>query len=172
MPHLDPILISETWLSEFSSAVSSADALRVSECFIPDGWLKDVLIFTWTNRTLHKRAEIASYLQDALAVANITTIEIDRRPYLAPQIIEGSQVASGFTFTSRIFQGQGYFRLVFDGKEWKALSVLLNADNLIEHEEMTHEQGYYANHTVAWEDVLKERQKNVEEDPHVVIGAL
>lgn len=170
MTRIDPSLISEIWLSEFSSAVYSTDASRVSECFIPDGWLKDVLIFTWTNRTLHQRGNIATYLQDTLASAEIAAIQIDKRPYLTPELAEGSQIASGFTFSTRIFQGQGYFRLIYNGTEWKALSVLMSAESLIGHEELTYEQGYYENHAAAWEDVLKGRRQKIEKDPHVVIG--
>lgn len=170
MSHIDPIHISETWLSEFSSAVYSADTTRVTECFLPDGCLKDVLIFTWTNRTLFKREKIAAYLQDKLPSAKITAIQIDKRPHLTPELVQGSQVASGFTFSTSIFRGQGYFRLIFNGTEWKALSVLMSADSLIGHEELNHERGFYANHSLAWEHVLKERQQQIEEAPHVVIG--
>ena len=168
--------IALNWLTNFATYLESSDSENITSCFLPNGWFRDVLTFTWNNRSLEGRDEISSYLRGTLAAANISDVKLDNRPGLSPDFgpvtpsAEG--VSSGFTFTTTIAIGQGYFRLLKDqGGEWKALYVFMAVTDLKGFEEKGREEGVYEGHTLAWEDVLGERRRQVEENPHVLICA-
>jgi len=168
--------IASDWLRSFAAYLESADSESIASCFLEDGWLRDVLTFTWDNRSLEGRDKISSYLRDTLSVAKISDIKLDNRLNLSPEFghvtpsAEG--VSSGFTFTSAVAVGQGYFCLLRDGAgEWKALYVLMSVSDLKGFEEKGEEEGIYGGHTLAWEDIQLERRKRAEENPHVLICA-
>lgn len=156
--------------------MQAADSENITSCFLPDGWLRDILTFTWNNRSLHGPEKISSYLRDTLAAAKVTNVELDKRPSLTPvygpvtPTTEG--VSSGFTFTTAVAVGQGYFRLIRnEAGEWKAMYVFMTVDDIKGHEEKGQEAGVYGGHTLAWEDVNRERRQQVEENPHALICA-
>ena len=164
------------WLKNFATYLESADSENIGSCFLPNGWFRDVLTFTWNNRSLQGRDEISSYLRGTLAAAQISNVKLDNRPGLSPDFglvtpsAEG--ISSGFTFTTAVAIGQGYFRLLKDeGGDWKALYVFMTMTDLKGFEEKGREEGVYEGHTLAWEDVSRERRRQVEENPHVLICA-
>jgi hypothetical protein len=168
--------IASEWLRNFSAYLESADSENIASCFLPDGWFRDVLTFTWNNRSLEGREKISSYLRDTLAPAKVSDIKLDDRPGLSPQFghvtPSADGVSSGFTFTTALGIGHGYFRLLRDERgEWKALCVFMAVKDLKGFEEKGPEEGVYGGHTLAWEDVHMERRKQVEENPHVLICA-
>ncbi|KAK7692949.1 hypothetical protein QCA50_004590 [Cerrena zonata] len=76
--------VSQTWLAEFAGAIASGDAKAVAQTFLPEGWLRDVLTFTWNFRALEGRDKITSYLADTLVPAQISNITLDESPHLGP----------------------------------------------------------------------------------------
>ncbi|KAJ6515433.1 FAD/NAD-P-binding domain-containing protein [Mycena sanguinolenta] len=168
---LDHADISLSWLTQFSTALAALDVQGATECFLSHGYLRDILVFTWSNRTLQGHTKIASYIQGTLGGAGTTDFKLDDRRHLSPSFSPTTgTIVSGFTFETAVGPGQGYFYLgPSPSGEWKALSVLMTLGDIRGHEESGPELGIYGGHTLAWEDVDRERRAKVEQDPHVLI---
>lgn len=168
--------IATRWLAGYAHHVCSGDVDGTVSSFLPDGWLRDILTFTWDNRSLAGRAKISAYLSGTLASTHIADVKLDERPGLQPEFVplspSSSAIGAGFTFTSSVARGQGYFRLLFDDTdgEWRALTVLMMVDDLKGHEEAGPEEGIYGGHTLSWEEVNRTRRAKIEDNPHVIIG--
>ncbi|KAF7350591.1 Flavin-binding monooxygenase [Mycena sanguinolenta] len=158
---LDAPQIASSWLKTFGEFLEAGDISGTTSCFVPHGYFRDVLVFTWNNRTLAGQERIAAYLKDTLKPVAISQVKVDTRPYLGPESrplsASASGVCSGFTFNTRVGYGQGYFMLAEnENDKWKA----------------SWRRGVYGGHTVAWHDVHRERRQTIERDPHVlIIGA-
>jgi len=170
-----PGIIAVNWLNEFAAHLAVGNVEGVTSCFREDGWLRDLLIFTWNNRTLHGTSNITEYLRDTLKPGSFSEFKVDHRPFMAPE--KGhitptlSGVSCGFTFETPIAHGQGFVRLVDDGAgRWKALTVLMSMEDIRGHEEHGYENGMWGDHTLAWGDVKSQRVHRTEEDPRVLIG--
>ncbi|KZT01059.1 FAD/NAD-P-binding domain-containing protein [Laetiporus sulphureus 93-53] len=163
--------VADAWLTKFAVAVFSGDVAATVDCFIPNGWLRDVLIFTWDTRSLEGREKIAAYLQDTLSSAHISNFKLDEKPGLKPEHALDRAVATGFTFETPDRTGRGYAYLVKDdgSSEWKALSVFMMVEEIKDHEELGPELGVYGGHTLSWEEVNAARRAAIESDPYVVI---
>ncbi|KAJ6493410.1 FAD/NAD-P-binding domain-containing protein [Mycena sanguinolenta] len=171
---LDTSQIAASWLKSFGQYLEAGDISGATSCFAPHGFLRDILVFTWNNRTLAGQERIATYLKDTLKPAAITQVKVDTRPNLSPETRplspSASALCSGFTFNTRVGYGQGYFMLVGnESGEWKALSVFVMLADIEGHKEAGPETGVYGGHTLAWHDVHRERRQAIERDPHVLI---
>ncbi|KAK7058520.1 hypothetical protein VNI00_002154 [Paramarasmius palmivorus] len=169
-----PQSIAVNWLNDFANHLAVGNVQGVASCFHEDGWLRDILIFSWNNRSLAGPTKITQYLQENLKPNVISNVRIDQKPFLAPQLGKITPtkdgVSAGFTFDTPIAYGQGYFTLLdVGGGEWKALTALVMMEDLKGHEELGIEEGMYEGHTKAWGDVKMERQERIEKDPHVLI---
>ncbi|KAJ6466147.1 FAD/NAD-P-binding domain-containing protein [Mycena vitilis] len=172
--------IASSWLTKFGNALAASDVHGVLACLQPNGFLRDVLVFTWRNRTLRGADQISTYLGDAFArgVA-VSGFKIDERDRLSPTVGPTpstscpSAISSAFVFSvETIGEGRGYFTLVPGGEdpvEWKAVTVFMTLWDINGHEELGPEEGTYGGHTIAWEDVDAERRRTVESDPYVLI---
>ncbi|KAF7342826.1 hypothetical protein MSAN_01998600 [Mycena sanguinolenta] len=166
-----PADIALSWLTQFKTSLAALDVKGVTACFLNHGYLRDILVFTWSNRTLHGHAKIASYLNDTLGGAGMKDMKLDNRKHLSPAYAPTTgTIVSGFTFETAVGPGQGYFYLSpSPSGEWKALSVFMMLGDIRGHEESGPESGIYGGHTLAWEDVERERREKIEQDPHVLI---
>ncbi|KAJ6522510.1 FAD/NAD-P-binding domain-containing protein [Mycena vulgaris] len=173
-----PIEIATSWLNCFGEYLEGGNIAGTTSCFAPTQcYLRDILVFTWNNRTLIGHERIAAYLKDTLKAASITQVKLDTRANMSPQFgpvtHAASGVSSGFTFETAVGRGQGYFSLVENGAgEWSALYVFVTLADIKGHEESGAETGVYGGHTLAWHDVHRERREAIERNPHVlIIGA-
>ncbi|KAJ7215583.1 FAD/NAD-P-binding domain-containing protein, partial [Mycena pura] len=175
--------IASSWIDTFGRALAASDAACAATCIQPNGFLRDVLVFTWRNRTVRGTAEITAYVGSALARGDISLAQfrLDDRagfaPVVGPNISTSSPraVSAGFVFVTAIGTGRGYFTLVpahgsansdsDGGTVWKAVAVFMTLWEITGHEELGPEEGTYGGHTVAWEDVDAERREAVERDP-------
>lgn len=169
--------IAEAWLADFAGAVASGDAEAVAQTFLPEGWLRDVLTFTWNIRALEGRDKITSYLTDTLDPAQISHIALDNSPHLGPEEEdfspkEGLGIGFAFIYETRVAWGRAYARLMQDKVDgnWRGWTVCMVAEDLMGYEERGYESGIWEGHTAAWCDVLARRLAKVEEDPYVLIG--
>ena len=169
--------IAKVWLAEFADAIASGDSKVVAQTFLPDGWLRDVLTFTWDLRALEGRDKISAYLTDTLAPANVTNIALDQTPHLGPETEmfspkEGHGISFAFTYETRVARGRGYARLMPDtvDSKWKGWAVCMMVEDLKGYEEQGYESGIWEGHTAAWCDVLAGRHADVEKDPFVLVG--
>lgn len=141
-----------SWLASFGHAAETGDVKALVSAFLPAGYLRDMLVFTWDNRTLHGHDGISSFLNSTLPKMSITNVRLDEREYFQPTYGEiGPRVfavSAGFTFETSIANVKGYARLVADDeKQWKALSVFTMIDALKGHPERGQESGAYGGHT-------------------------
>ncbi|KAJ6606257.1 FAD/NAD-P-binding domain-containing protein [Mycena vulgaris] len=174
---VNPSRIASSWLQKFGKSVESANIAQTVSCIHPDGYLRDILVFTWNNRCLHGHSKITAYLRDTLAAAAITEVKLDARTGLAPVYgpltdkLPLQAVSAGFTFTCAVGVGRGYFSLVCSESngEWKALVVMMTLEDIRGHEEIKEEEGVYGGHTLAWSDVKIARREATEANPHVLI---
>ncbi|KAJ6493419.1 FAD/NAD-P-binding domain-containing protein [Mycena sanguinolenta] len=171
---LDASQIATSWLKIFGEFLEVGDISGATSCFAPHGFLRDILVFTWNNRTLAGQERIATYLKDNLKPATITQVKVDTRPNLSPELRPlsptASGVCSGFTFNTAVGNGQGYFMLTEnENGEWKAPWVFMMLADIKGHEESGPETGVYGKHTLAWHDIHRERRQAIERDPHVLI---
>ncbi|RPD67297.1 dimethylaniline monooxygenase (N-oxide-forming) [Lentinus tigrinus ALCF2SS1-7] len=138
---IDPHSIASSWLAAFASAVDAADIDALVGLFLPDGWLRDLLVSTWDNRSLEGREKIRDFLSSTLPAAQLTSIKLNETTYLIPRVtfigqIQTSDVDFAFTFECARGHGQGYVRLLPDADgNHKAFTVLLMLSDLHGHEE-------------------------------------
>ncbi|KAJ6606230.1 FAD/NAD-P-binding domain-containing protein [Mycena vulgaris] len=174
---VNPSRIASSWLPNFGKSLESANIAQTVSCIHPDGYLRDILVFTWNNRCLHGHSKTTAYLRDTLAAAAITEVKLDARAGLAPEYgpltdkLPLRAVSAGFTFTCAVGVGRGYFSLVCSESngEWKALVVMMTLEDIRGHEEIKEEEGVYGGHTLAWSDVKIARREATEANPHVLI---
>jgi hypothetical protein len=171
-----PSDIASDWLIGFSEILSSGHVSNVALAFLPDGWLRDSLVFSWDARSLRGATAIASYLSEVLPRAQFTAMALDKTPELGPTLVPYSPDVSGiefaFTFETPVILGRGYVRLLPDPAEeiWKALSVFMEVRDIKGHEEADHELGLYEGHTLSWGEVANERRAQIESEPEVIIS--
>lgn len=138
----DPHTVATQWLSALTSAVENADVEAITQQFLPDGWLRDLLVFTWDVRSLAGRSKISSYLSNSLSGARLIDIRLDDTTDLSPRtiVIPLLQGAAGvelaFTFECRHGHGRAHARLLPDDDgTFRALSLLTEVADLVGHEE-------------------------------------
>lgn len=174
--------VAEKWLQGFALALSDKDANAASSLFHPDGWLRDVLVFSWDSRSLQGRTRIQEYLEGCL---KITTFEhgsfaIDESSGLAPSLFklaeEYNGIEAAFSFRTPAIDGRGFIRLVTDENEesgerkWEALSVFITPGDIRGHEENLYDYGIYGDHTLTWNEVNAARVAEVEKDPYALVS--
>ncbi|KAG8220294.1 dimethylaniline monooxygenase [Butyriboletus roseoflavus] len=171
---VDARAIAHAWLKDFIEITASGNAHHfATKLFKPDGWFRDVLVFTWDTRTLHGHGKISDYLEKKLASANITNVVLDETPELRPSPFTlpfGQGIEFSFRFETPIAFARGLARLLpMTLSGMKALSVFVMMEDLKGHKESVAETGLYGGHTITWNEVLEERRLKVENDPQVVI---
>ncbi len=174
----DPQCAATEWLSSLTFAISTGEALQVSKLFLPDGWLRDILVFAWDVRSLGGRDKIASYLSDKIAPARLTDIRLNETEGLIPRTVPipatpdvGVELA--FTFECRHGHGRAHARLLRDPNgAFKALSLFVDLADLAGHEEVPTMPlrddltGTGRDMQTEFEDWVQE----VETEPYVLIG--
>ncbi|KAJ3543109.1 hypothetical protein NM688_g5899 [Phlebia brevispora] len=171
---VNPRITAESWLSSFASALSSGDACTVAALFLPHGWLRDVLTFTWDNRSLEGREKIIGYLAGTLQTTSISEVKMHEDKHFQPAFIPGAPektVEFGYTFETPIAHGQGLARLLQDEQQtWKALIVSTIIIDLKGHEETPGRINFEdLLQDICWGVAETKRRIEIETDPHVII---
>lgn len=174
-----PEAIAVKWLRTAKVALESIDPKSVAATFLPYGWLRDILTFTWDVHSLRGPDAISSYLSesDRLATSGVSAVKLSDNPHLQPTWSPDptgakSGVEAGFDFELPHALGQGYFRLRQDQDgEWRALAVCMMVRDLKGYEEPAGERRSWEQEGAAWEDVDRRRREKIESDPYVLIGA-
>ncbi|KAL0948920.1 hypothetical protein HGRIS_009029 [Hohenbuehelia grisea] len=167
--------IASSWLHDLAAGFASASIDAVVDCFHPEGWLRDQLVFTWEHRALEGHGKIRNYLVDNFSAAQISDMALDARPELqpvfGPMTPVHTGISAGFTFSTPIAHGEGFFRLTSDptSEEWKALTVYMSIRDLKGYEESGPELGVYGGHTIPWQDEWRDRVARTESNVEVVI---
>lgn len=143
--------------------------------FLPDGWLRDVLTFTWDTRTLEGRSNIVAYLRDKLLTANISNVVLCDDQYFRPAFAQSDLVVEfGYTYETPIAFGKGFVQLRRDNnfaKEWKGYIVSMMLMDLKGHEEVSGRRNVEdVLRGRTWGEYQTEQRSRIESDPHVVIS--
>lgn len=171
-----PEQIADTWLSSFATSVGSGDVKAISESFLPNGYLRDVLVFSKDTRSLCGHNAISDYLSSRLSTASLSGITLDQRANLAPETFSVSPtvtgVATAFTFRTKIGYGRGYARLLPDEQSriWKALTVYTELVDIMGHEEVGFQRNLTDGRPIAEAEFKAQIRADIEADPYVLIG--
>ncbi|OSC96812.1 FAD/NAD(P)-binding domain-containing protein [Trametes coccinea BRFM310] len=119
-PYADAI--ASYWVTQIASALQRADSEGFSQLFLPNGWLRDLLVFSGDTRALVGRDKIHSYLRDTLQDAQISNVGLSDDPHLLPRMylitvmhtIHGDIVEFAFTFECLRGHGRGRTVLYLD----------------------------------------------------------
>lgn len=159
---MEPHDIAAAWLHGFALAAFRGDVAATVDTILPDGFLRDWLVFTWDIRSLEGHASISAYLVPTLVSTHLYNFKLDDRAGAAPETVLDVGVGAGFTFEMLHRRRRGYVRLFPSTcditKEWKAMSLFLMVEDIKGHEELGPELGVYGGHTLSWAEVLAERR--------------
>ena len=124
----------DTWLSEFSEALSANDADRVAGLFAAESYWRDLVSFTWNLITVEGPSGAADLVRsDAARGVTPVTFEVTGEPTEGSQEEgEGGVTEAWLTFETAVGRGTGHLRLDADGKAWTLLTTL---DEIKGHEE-------------------------------------
>ncbi len=156
------------WLAAFENALKQSDINAVTNLFNDDCYWRDLVSFTWNNKTLEGKAQINDMLQSQLANVQPSNWQILGDASHADGVTE-----SFFTFDTGVSRGKGYVRLK-DGKCWTLLTTMVELKGHEEKKGTTRPMG--AEHGVE-KDRLSWAQKRenevaelgYSEQPYVVI---
>ena len=174
-----PSDIAATWLTSYAAALDSGDAQAVAAAFLPYGWLRDVLTFTWDTRSLEGPTRIAAFLSDKLAATSVSNIQLDNDSNFQPAYFTAGPsngIQFGFHYETPIAFGRGLVQLLPDadspaGSAWKALFIAMLVVDLKSHEE---KQGRNALDSIpkgqTWNDYRTAYVSEVETNPYVLVG--
>ena len=167
--------IASAWLATLTLAAQSADAQAFAAAFLPHGWLRDVLTFSWDTRSLRGPEAIAAYLAGTRRLAEVAGVAHDAEPHFRAHVAPGpggaGGVEFGFVYETACARGRAYARLEKDGQgAWKALTLTMIVVDLKGHEEPENVAADWEAGGRAWEDIEAERRSQIESDPYVLIG--
>ncbi|KAI0700894.1 FAD/NAD(P)-binding domain-containing protein [Cytidiella melzeri] len=162
------------WLSTFSTAMTAADPHGVAAVFLPHGWFRDILTFSWDLRALRGPSKISAYLKDNAHSTTISNITLDGNPNLQPQYVPESQdgiIEAAFTYETPVGYGKGYVQLARGAdSRWYALLVCMTLNDLKGHEEPHDPPDWEAEaQGRPYGEVIAERHRRNEDNPYVLI---
>jgi cation diffusion facilitator CzcD-associated flavoprotein CzcO len=129
-PPVDPVV--DAWTARFSTALEARDPAALAECFVEDGYWRDILAFDWTFRTMSGRKEIAGAFAAGLAATQPHGV---RRAVgrAAPRLVKRSGrrvIEAYFDFDTAVGRVSTFVRLLLDAAEpeesraWLMLTAL------------------------------------------------
>ena len=176
----NPHAIATEWLAGCTTAINDADAEAFTKLFLPNGWLRDFLVFTWDVRSLADHERIQSYLASHLASAKIRDVKLDESVNLAPRasrfaLLKGAEcVELAFTFECKNGHGHAHCRLFRDEDSvFRALALFMEVYDLHGHEELQTLPFRDDVSGIPGRDMQQEFAdyvKSIETNPYVLIG--
>ncbi|KAJ7683314.1 FAD/NAD(P)-binding domain-containing protein [Mycena rosella] len=177
----ETLAVATNWLTSLGAA---KDEEAFAGHFLPTGWLRDLLCFSWDFRTIAGRPKIAEFLShksagdnSRLLHAGLHDLKIDTKSAIGPPKMfplpgnpnaQGVSAVFDFSVTSPPAKGRGFFRIVPDSEGgWKAYTLLTDLKALVGHEEPSHRPRGYLD--TIWEEVHARKIAGIESDPTVLI---
>ncbi len=111
---LDARGILHRWIAAFDDALAQGDYERAAAGFLPEGYWRDLLAFTWDIQTTQRRPEIAAKLRQAHPDSGAWGFVLDGDPIRGRIAIYGETVEGFFNFETKVGIGRGYLRLIAD----------------------------------------------------------
>jgi putative flavoprotein involved in K+ transport len=137
----------KTWLSEFESALTSGDAAGIAALFARESHWRDILAFTWNLRTASGAAAISERMAPTLArmAPRGLALAAGRTPPRRVQRAGTDAIEAIFTFETTVGPCNGVVRLVSEGGEPRAWTLMTALDEIRGHEDPANGQ--------RWQDV-------------------
>jgi cation diffusion facilitator CzcD-associated flavoprotein CzcO len=176
----EPAGVLRTWLSSFGAALESGDAVGLADCFVDDGYWKDILTFGWEFRTFSGSAEIARGFAES--VADVRPRAVRGAPdRLAPRLVKRSAkqvIEAFFDFDTAVGRSSAFVRLLFDAanpgatKAWLLVTALQELHGFEEKIGPRRPTGVEYSRNFAgdnWLDKRVKAQQYADRDPEVLI---
>lgn len=172
--------IMQDWLGSFAAAVQARDSAAAASQFLPDGYWKDILAFTWEHRYFSGRAEIADALERAMPKVAPSNFRISANR-TAPRLARRAkrEVVEGFfDFDTAAGSCSAFARIELPkdkGGDAKAWIVLTTLQALTGFEETVGERrpsgDEFAKNALgrSWLDDVEERLAYDNRSPEVVV---
>lgn len=185
----EPVAVADTqtlfaeWVAELNDSLATGDGRSAAALFIPAGYWKDILAFTWEHTFFSGREEIARAFGatlDYIQPANLRVAR-SRGPAVATRRSREDVIEGYFDFDTSVGQGTAFVRLLLskDASEppraWLMLTTLQSLRGFEENVGASRPTGddYAKNaHGRSWLEDREHRRTFVDRDPDViVIGA-
>ena len=139
---IDSEAITEQWLNNLESVLSTRDFARLSDYFHPDSWWRDMLAMDWEFHTIKGIEGIRTFLGDRQPLSQLSNLLPLKKDVLKAKLespVEGlTWVTAMFSFDTQVGTGRGVVYLTPDGvkpEQWKAYSVYTSLQELKGREE-------------------------------------
>ena len=135
----DPAQRAGDWLNAFERALAHPSSERLADLVLSDAYWRDALALTFHLGTYPGGPAIADRLWSDARSAGLTSLQLDRSAP-APERVERVGrpcIEAFFTFETTIGRGRGIVRLVSEGEESRAWTLLTALEELKGHEETT-----------------------------------
>ena len=128
----DPGIVFDSWLAKLGAAVEGRETEAFGRLFLPDGFWRDILAFTWKRPTFSGRPAIREAFGATVARAGAKNFRVaarESRPRFARR--SGRRVLEAwFDFDTAVGTGAGFVRLLHDESDtddpkiWLLLTTL------------------------------------------------
>ena len=129
--------VAENWLGDFTAALASGDTARLATLFAPECHWRDILAFTWDLHTTSGPAAIAGRL--APEVARVAPrgfkLAAGRTPPRTVTRAGIDAIEAIFTFETAVGPCNGVVRLVSEGGQARAWTLMTALDEIRGHED-------------------------------------
>ena len=174
----DVAVSAETWLAQFESALTDADALR--KLFHPDSFWRDVLALSWRLQTLNGADAILQELPSLATRAAPKNFRIDPERAAPRRVIRAGTncIEAIFRFETSTGRGHGIVRLIPDQadgnrlKAWTLLTALEELKGFEEKLDRTRPRGQSYSRDFRGPNWLDQRKKSnayADHDPSVLV---
>lgn len=125
------------WLADFESALADGRAERIAALFAAECHWRDILAFTWNLRTASGAEAIAARMAPALAriAPREVALAEDRTPPRRVTRAGTEAIEAIFTFETSVGPCNGVVRLVNEGGEPRAWTLMTSLDEIRGHED-------------------------------------
>ena len=127
----------QRWLSDLAAALASGDSAAIAALFADECYWRDILAFTWDLHTTTGAAAIARRLLPALSTAVPRNLQL-ARGRTPPRAVTRAGTACLeviFTFETAVGPCNGVVRLVTEGGQTRAWTLMTALDEIRGHED-------------------------------------
>ena len=132
-----PKATAAAWLGNFGAALAAGDAACIARLFAGDCHWRDILAFAWDLRTTSSAAAIADRMVPALPQCNPRAVALaaGRTPPRRVTRAGVETIEAIFTFETSVGPCNGVVRLVSEGGETRAWTLMTALDEIRGHED-------------------------------------
>jgi cation diffusion facilitator CzcD-associated flavoprotein CzcO len=130
-------ITAQRWLGQFAAALKSGDGAAIAALFADECYWRDILAFTWNLHTTAGASAIAKRLMPTLTAAAPRNVQLaeGRTPPRAVTRAGTSCLELIFTFETVVGSCNGVVRLVTEGAQPRAWTLMTTLDEIRGHED-------------------------------------